>query len=156
MIHPNLTGCRRARVSNQAHGPRTVTVSVRDVPASSPGHKRRSPESDVVLLSGRRYISPLSNICDHLHQTLKQQAKMVSNVPEGARKAVERLFAVLFSRWHVLYCPARGLHVDDLLIILTTCCILHNKLIENREESSEGSVAGTRNILSFDEAAPPS
>jgi hypothetical protein len=82
--------------------------------------------------------------------------KMFSKVQEGARKAVERLFAVLFSRWHVLYRPARGWHVDDLLLILTTCCILHNMIIEDREESSEDSTAGTRNILSFDESAPPS
>jgi hypothetical protein len=28
MIHPNLTGRRRARVPNQAHGPRTVTFMI--------------------------------------------------------------------------------------------------------------------------------
>jgi hypothetical protein len=29
MIHPNLTGRRRARASNHVHGPRTVTLSLR-------------------------------------------------------------------------------------------------------------------------------
>jgi Plant transposon protein len=83
-----------------------------------------------------------------------KKQKMFSKVQEGAHKSVERVFSVLFSRWHVLYRPARGWHVDDLLLILTTCCILHNMVIEDREESSEDSVAGTRNFLSFDEAAP--
>jgi Plant transposon protein len=82
--------------------------------------------------------------------------KMFANVQEGAHKAVERPFAVLFSRWRILYCPARGWHVDDLLQIVTTCCILHSMIIEDKEEYSEENIAGTRNILSFDEAAPPS
>jgi hypothetical protein len=34
--------------------------------------------------------------------------KIFVNVQEGARKAVESLFAFLFSRWRVLYCRARG------------------------------------------------
>jgi hypothetical protein len=45
---------------------------------------------------------------------------------------------------------------DDLLQILTTCCILHNMTIEDKEEYSEDNIAGTRNIISFDESAPPS
>jgi Plant transposon protein len=81
---------------------------------------------------------------------------MFSKVQEGARKAFEGLFAVLFSRWPVLYRPEGGWHVDDLLLILTTYCILHNMIISEREESINDSVAGTRNILSFDEAVPPS
>jgi Plant transposon protein len=85
-----------------------------------------------------------------------KKQRMFSKVREGARKAVARLFAVLFSMWHVLYRPARGWHVDDLLLILTTCCILHNMIIREREESNNNSIAGTRNIISFDEAAPPS
>jgi hypothetical protein len=45
---------------------------------------------------------------------------------------------------------------DDLLQILTMCCILHNMTIEDKEEYSENNIAGTRNIISFDESAPPS
>jgi hypothetical protein len=45
---------------------------------------------------------------------------------------------------------------DDLLQILTTCFILHNMTIEDKEEYSEDNTAGTRNIISFDEWAPPS
>jgi hypothetical protein len=45
---------------------------------------------------------------------------------------------------------------DDLLQIVTTCCILHNMTIEDKEECSEDNIAGTRNIISFDESAPPS
>jgi Plant transposon protein len=82
--------------------------------------------------------------------------RMFSCVQKGARKAVERLFAVLFSRWRVLYCPARGWHVDDLLQILTTCCILHNMIFEEKEECGEDNIAGPRDNLSFDESAPPS
>jgi hypothetical protein len=39
---------------------------------------------------------------------------------------------------------------------LTTCCIRHNIAIEDKEEYSEDNIAGTRNIISFDESAPPS
>jgi hypothetical protein len=44
---------------------------------------------------------------------------------------------------------------DDLLQILTTRCILHNMTIEDKEEYSEDNIPGTRNIISFDESAPP-
>jgi hypothetical protein len=43
-----------------------------------------------------------------------------------------------------------------LLQIMTTCCILHNTTNEDREEYSDDNIAGTRNIISFDESAPPS
>jgi hypothetical protein len=45
---------------------------------------------------------------------------------------------------------------DDLLQIMTTCCILHNTAIEDKDEYSEAKIAGTRNIISFDASAPPS
>jgi hypothetical protein len=45
---------------------------------------------------------------------------------------------------------------DDLLQILKTCCIPHIMTIEEKEEYSEANIAGTRNIISFDESAPPS
>jgi Plant transposon protein len=82
--------------------------------------------------------------------------KMLARVQEGARKAVDRLFAVLFSRWYILHRPARGWHVDDVVDILTACCILHNMIIEDREDFDEESTVGTRNILSFDDTASPS
>jgi hypothetical protein len=82
--------------------------------------------------------------------------KLFASVQEGARKAVERLFGVLFSKWHILYRPARGWHVEELLEIMTTCCIIHNMTIEDREKFSDHAPVGTRNILSFDDLAPPS
>jgi hypothetical protein len=35
---------------------------------------------------------------------------------------------------------------DDLPQIMTSCCILHNTTIEDKEEYSEDNIAGTRNI----------
>jgi hypothetical protein len=40
--------------------------------------------------------------------------------------------------------------------ILTACCILHNKIIEDREKFDEEANVGTRNLLSFDDTASPS
>jgi hypothetical protein len=45
---------------------------------------------------------------------------------------------------------------DDLLQILTRCCILHNMAIEDTEEYSEDNIARTRNTISLDESASPS
>jgi hypothetical protein len=85
-----------------------------------------------------------------------KKEKLFASVQEGVRKAVERVFAVLFSRWHIVYRPARGRHVEELVDIIATCCILHNMLIADREELGDGRTIGTRNIVSFGEAAPPS
>jgi hypothetical protein len=45
---------------------------------------------------------------------------------------------------------------SDLLQILTTCCILQNMTIEDKEVYGEDNIAGTRNIISFDESPPSS
>jgi Plant transposon protein len=63
---------------------------------------------------------------------------------------------VLFSRWHILHRPARGWHIEEVLDILITCCVLHNMMIADGEEFGEGIQIGTRNIVSFDETAPES
>jgi hypothetical protein len=40
MIHPNLTGRRRARATNHAHGPRTVTIT-KSIAATNSSSERK-------------------------------------------------------------------------------------------------------------------
>jgi Plant transposon protein len=76
--------------------------------------------------------------------------KLFSSSQEGARKAVERVFGVLFSRFHILYRPSRLWHKSDMADVVASCCIIHNMIIDMKE------VCGTRNIASLDESALPS
>jgi Plant transposon protein len=65
----------------------------------------------------------------------------LSERQEGARKAAERLFGVLFKKWAILYRPSRLWHVEDTEIILKACIILHNMSCEERRETFTGSRA---------------
>ncbi|KAL6578967.1 hypothetical protein OROMI_009183 [Orobanche minor] len=50
---------------------------------------------------------------------------------EAIRKDVERAFAGLQSRWHIVKGPARMWSIKDLGKIMKTCIILHNMIIES-------------------------
>jgi hypothetical protein len=60
---------------------------------------------------------------------------------EAVRKAVERVFAVLFSRFNIIYQPSRLFDKGYMEDVIFACCILHNMICEVRKES----YTGTRN-----------
>jgi Plant transposon protein len=70
---------------------------------------------------------------------------------EGARKSVERVFGVLFFRFHILYRPSRLWYKEDMADVVAACCIIHNIIIANSEVQG-----GTRNIATLDDTALPS
>lgn len=57
-----------------------------------------------------------------------------------ARKAVERAFGVLFSRFKILEVPARLWELEELDYIMRTCCIMHNMIGEHREIRYTGTL----------------
>ncbi|CAH9139047.1 unnamed protein product [Cuscuta epithymum] len=71
-----------------------------------------------------------------ISQPLSVKEKLFAKKQESARKDVERAFGVLQSRWHIIKGPARMWSAKDLGMIMKTCIILHNMIIEN--ERSEG------------------
>jgi Plant transposon protein len=71
----------------------------------------------------------------------RQLKKLFCAQQEGARKAVERVFGVLFKRFHVLYRPSRLWHIEDMPAIVKTCVILHNMCVEERRMTYTGSRA---------------
>ena len=60
---------------------------------------------------------------------------------EAVRKAVERVFALLFSRFNIIYQPSRLFDKGYMEDVIFACCILHNMIGEVRKES----YTGTRN-----------
>jgi Plant transposon protein len=79
-----------------------------------------------------------------------ERERLFSSSQEGDRKAVERVFGVLFSRFHILYRPSRLWHKPDMADVVASCCIIHNIIVDIKGEN------GTRNIASLDESALPS
>ena len=50
----------------------------------------------------------------------------------SARKAVERVFGVLFRQFRVLYEPCRLWHLEDIHFVVKACAILHNMIADAR------------------------
>lgn len=50
----------------------------------------------------------------------------------SARKAVERVFGVLFRQFRILYEPCRLWYVDEIADVMTACVILHNMIADKR------------------------
>ncbi|KAF5477436.1 hypothetical protein F2P56_004076 [Juglans regia] len=57
---------------------------------------------------------------------------------ESARKDVERAFGVLQQRFAIVGGPYRIFKVNDLTNIMKACVILHNKIIEDERDDSQG------------------
>jgi Plant transposon protein len=67
--------------------------------------------------------------------------KLFCNQQEGARKAVERVFRVLFKWFQILYHPSRLWHIETTSDIVTACVIIHNMVCEERRASYSGTRA---------------
>jgi Plant transposon protein len=67
--------------------------------------------------------------------------KLFCKQQEGARKAVERVFGVLFKRFQILYHPSRLWHIETTSDIATACVIIHNMVCEERRASYTGNGA---------------
>lgn len=63
----------------------------------------------------------------------------------SARKAVERVFGVLFKRFRILYDPCRLWNVSEISTVLKACVVLHNMIGDKRQYT------GTMRFLVEDE-----
>lgn len=67
--------------------------------------------------------------------------KAFSSHQEGARKAAERIFAVLFKQFQILYRPCRLRSGADMQAVIKCCAIIHNMIQDLRKEKYTGSLA---------------
>ncbi|XP_071729442.1 uncharacterized protein [Rutidosis leptorrhynchoides] len=49
----------------------------------------------------------------------------------AACKDIERTFGILQGRWHILQQPARAYECNQLRLLMYTCIIIHNMIIED-------------------------
>jgi Plant transposon protein len=61
--------------------------------------------------------------------------KLFANEQVAVRKAVGRVFAVLFQRFNIIYQPSRLVDKGNMADVMYTCCIIHNIVVESRRES---------------------
>ncbi len=61
-----------------------------------------------------------------------KKERYYSSRHSSARKAVERLFGVLFRQFFILYRPSRIQSIYEMEIIVKACCIIHNMISAHR------------------------
>ncbi|XP_057431842.1 uncharacterized protein LOC130724587 [Lotus japonicus] len=61
--------------------------------------------------------------------------KLFAQVQEGCRKDIERAFGVLQARFKIIREPARLWDIADLGIIMRSCIILHNMIVEDERDT---------------------
>ncbi|XP_057440037.1 uncharacterized protein LOC130731863 [Lotus japonicus] len=61
--------------------------------------------------------------------------KLFAKVQEGCRKDIKRAFGVLQARFKIIREPAHLWDIDDLSIIMRSCIILHNMIVEDERDS---------------------
>ena len=78
--------------------------------------------------------------------------KCFSNRHNSARKAVERVFGVLFTQFRILYEPCRLWHLEDISFVLKACAILHNMIADRR--GYEGTMRFRNEVKEEEQARP--
>lgn len=68
-----------------------------------------------------------------------EREKFFAQQQEGVRKAVERVFGVLFKKYQILYRPSRLWNVVDMDNVVKACVIMHNMCCEERRSTFTGS-----------------
>ena len=61
--------------------------------------------------------------------------KLFAKYQEGYQKDIERAFGVLQARFKIICEPARMWEISDLAIIMRSCIILHNMIVEDERDS---------------------
>uniref|UniRef100_A0A0D3B850 DDE Tnp4 domain-containing protein n=1 Tax=Brassica oleracea var. oleracea TaxID=109376 RepID=A0A0D3B850_BRAOL len=61
--------------------------------------------------------------------------KLFAKYQEGCRKDIERAFGVLQARFKIIREPARMWDIADLAIIMRSCIILHNMIVEDERDT---------------------
>lgn len=74
-----------------------------------------------------------------IQEPRNDKEKYFAQRQESVRKDIERAFGVLFARWHILCNACRLWDVATMTMIMRTCIILHNMIIEYEWDSIDSS-----------------
>lgn len=96
------------------------------------------------------YVDWLYFLCDGIYPNLRflmcsignpktNEEKFFAGMQEGVRKAVERVFGVLFKKYQILYRPCRLWSIEDMTNVVKACVIMHNMACEERRSNFTGS-----------------
>lgn len=98
---------------------------------------------DGIYPSFRIFLKTIQN------QSTKRE-KVFAKAEEAFRKSADKVFAVLFSRWHVLAIPSRLRYQSDMHHVVKCCTIPHNMIVKTRDKNG---TMGIKNIVSVDHLA---
>lgn len=66
--------------------------------------------------------------------------KRYASAQEAVRKDVERAFAALVARWHILKQPCRLAKRDEMANVMKACILMNNMIVEARRNSYESGM----------------
>lgn len=69
-------------------------------------------------------------LCHPEPRTRKENIYSANHI--SARKAVERVFGVLFRQFRIIYVPGRTESLKEMETVMKECCILHNMIARAR------------------------
>jgi hypothetical protein len=109
----------------------------------------RWPEIKPVIEIAGQQFDWFYYLCDGIYPRVRylmssstdkeEKSVMFASHQEGARKSVERVFAVLFKRFRILDIPSRLWMAEDMGCILKCCVILHNMVADARKQKYTGT-----------------
>ncbi|KAL6509044.1 hypothetical protein OROGR_023151 [Orobanche gracilis] len=99
-----------------------------------PGFSTQNSPSVGARKGSKWYLPFLSNFLKSIRLPQSEPGKLFAKYQEGCRKDIKRAFGVLQACFQIIHEPARLWEIADLGIIMRSCIILHNMIVEDERD----------------------
>jgi Plant transposon protein len=75
-----------------------------------------------------------------IRNAMSPKEKRYASAQEAVRKDVERAFAALVARWHILKRPCRLASRDEMANVMKACILMNNMILQARRDNYESGI----------------